>query len=208
FSEILENKIIQDKLPLLIQSASGIGNLQIRNRATVVGNFVNNAPCADSVPALLVYNAKLRIESLKGAREIALQDFLVKAYKTQIAPDELVTDIQIPLANDFCGTFYKLGRRQSVAISRISLAVLAKLSNHKIDEIRIASGAVTPIGKRFTELENFARGKIANKDLFIELAQKIARQTLDVTGLRWSGFHKIPVLQQALYQLLLTTIEL
>ncbi|MCB0284797.1 MAG: FAD binding domain-containing protein, partial [Calditrichaeota bacterium] len=32
FSEILENKIIQDKLPLLIQSASGIGNLQIRNR--------------------------------------------------------------------------------------------------------------------------------------------------------------------------------
>ncbi|PIX33501.1 MAG: hypothetical protein COZ59_09260, partial [Bacteroidetes bacterium CG_4_8_14_3_um_filter_31_14] len=45
--------------PLIIESCSLLGSKQIRNRATLGGNIVNAAPCADSVPPLILYNAKV-----------------------------------------------------------------------------------------------------------------------------------------------------
>ena len=72
----------------------------------------------------------------------------------------MVTRINIPIpSKKFVGDFYKLGRRRAVAISRIILALLISLNNNMIDEIRIASGAVTPIGTRFLISKKFAKGR-------------------------------------------------
>ena len=132
FSEIIKNSLIKENFPLLRKAASGIGSVQIRNRATMVGNFVNNAPCADSVPALLVYNAFVKIKSLQQQREITLKDFLKRPYQTQLNPDEVVTEIKLPIvSNSYRGDFYKLSRRRGVAISRITLALLMNIQNLK-----------------------------------------------------------------------------
>jgi len=203
FTEIYTNQIISKELPILKKAVVTIGSLQIRNRATIAGNFVNNAPCADTVPALLVYNATIEIESINSKREISLQEFLQGPYKTQLKKDEIVTRINIPvLPKTYVGDFYKLGRRQAVAISRITLAVLMELNKNKINEIRIASGAVTPIGIRFAELEKFAEGKEVNDNFIKTLSSKIGEEVIKLTGLRWSSEYKLPVVQQMFYQLL------
>jgi CO/xanthine dehydrogenase FAD-binding subunit len=203
FSQIEESEIIKNYFPLLWKAATTVGSVQIRNRATVVGNFVNNAPCADSVPPLLVYDAKIEIQSLEKKREISLQKFLIKPYVTALKKNEIVTKIIIPKPDsNFKGDFYKLGRRRAVAISRISLAVLMKRLNGSINEIRIASGAVTPIGVRLYDLEKFARGKKADSETFKELSILLGKKVLEITGLRWSSEYKLPVLQQVFYQLL------
>ena len=200
FSELEKSSIILDHFPLLAKAASTVGSVQIRNRATIGGNFCNNAPCADSVPPLLVYEAKIRIRSDRDEKEISLQQLLSKPYQTQLKPDELVTQIVLPLRfEDYRSDFYKLGRRRGVAISRITLALLMKIENLTIQDIRIASGAVTPIGVRFPVLEDFARGKQINDDLFKEMAQKLGQSILDKTGLRWSSDYKLPVVQQMFY---------
>jgi xanthine dehydrogenase FAD-binding subunit len=203
FSELNNSPVIQDHFPLLAKAASTIGSLQIRNRATIGGNFCNNAPCADSVPPLLVYDASIRILSLHREREISLQDFLLKPYQTQLAPDELVVQIMLPMLPDgYSGDFYKLGRRRGVAISRITLALLMKIIDQTIQDIRIASGAVTPVGIRFNELEDCAQGKSIDDELFKILAQKLGQMILEKTGVRWSTEYKLPVVQQMFYQLL------
>jgi len=203
FTELMNNSLAQTKLPLLTKAASTVGNLQIRNRATITGNFINNAPCADSVPPLLVYDAKLKIESNNGSRIIFLQEFLTGTYKTLIQPNELVSQIIIPKSiAKLKGDFYKLGRRKSVAISRISLAVLALVENNVFKEIKIAAGAVTPIGERFKELEKWAIGKEISNNLLKTLSTKMAQRIINESGLRWSSAHKIPVVQQTFYQLL------
>jgi len=203
FAELAENELIRKYFPLLAKAAETVGSVQIRNRATIVGNFVNNAPCADSVPPLLVYDAKIQIQSLKKTREISLQKFLIKPYATALKKGEVVTKIILPKPDEnFVGDFYKLGRRRAVAISRISLAVLMRKKDGLIDEIRIASGAVTPIGTRLYELEKFAKNQIANSDTFKELAIMLGEKVLEITGLRWSSEYKLPVLQQVFYQLL------
>lgn len=203
FSDVFKNPIIENELPLLKKAVGTIGSLQIRNRATIAGNFVNNAPCADSVPVLLVYNAHLEIESNNSKREISLQDFLESPYKTKLSKDEIVTRINIPVPpKSFVGDFYKLGRRRAVAISRITLAVLLELREKKINEIRIASGAITPIGMRFTQLEKFAKGNLTSDEFMKTLASKVGEEIIKVTGLRWSSAYKLPVVQQMFYQLL------
>jgi len=203
FTEIYKNQIASKELPILKKAVSTIGSLQIRNRATIAGNFVNNAPCADTVPALLIYNATIEIESINSKREISLQEFLQGPYKTQLKKDEIVTRINIPVPpKTFVGDFYKLGRRQAVAISRITLAVLMELKENNINEIRIASGAATPIGTRFPDLEKFAEGKVVNDNFLRSLASKIGDEIIKLTGLRWSSEYKLPVVQQMFYQML------
>ena len=203
FSDILNNSMIRAKFPLLAKAASGVGSVQIRNRATMTGNFVNNAPCADSVPALLTYNATLKLASIEQQREIDLKDFLKRLYRTQLNADEVVTQIKLPILSDnYRGDFYKLGRRRSVSISRITLAVLMDIQDSIINDIRIAGGAVTPNGKRFEKLENYAKGKKVSADLYKELSLQMGKQILEKTGLRWSSAYKLPVVQQMFYQLL------
>jgi len=203
FSDVASNKLLNQRYPLLVKAASTVGSLQIRNRATLVGNFTNNAPCADSVPPLLVYNALIKIQSLLSVREISLQEFLLGPYKTQLKNDEIITEILLPVPDkNLKGEFYKLGRRRAVSISRITLAILASVSNSFFDEIRIASGAVTPIGKRFYNIEKFALGKISQTGTFKEIAMELGKEVLELTGLRWSSAYKLPVVQQMIYQLL------
>jgi xanthine dehydrogenase FAD-binding subunit len=203
FSEIGKNKIIKDNLPLLIQAAKTIGSPQIRNRATIAGNFINNAPCADSVPPLLVYDALLEKISSEGKRRVSLEETLLVPYQTTVKPNEVVTKVIIPKKRkDYYGTFYKLGRRRGVAISRITLALLLLIEGDKIVDMKIASGAITPIGIRLHELEESCMGKSPSPEMFREVSKNLGKKILDVTGLRWSSHYKVTVVQQMFYQLL------
>ena len=96
FTELANSPLVQKHYSLLARAASSVGNVQIRNRATVAGNFVNNAACADSVPALLVYDARIRVRSSQKRNETLLRDFLVKPNRTQLQPDQIVTQIILP----------------------------------------------------------------------------------------------------------------
>jgi CO/xanthine dehydrogenase FAD-binding subunit len=84
---------------------------------------------------------------------------------------------------------------------------LVDIQKSVIRDFRIASGAVTPIGKRFRQLEKIARGKKVTTDLFKQLAQELGQQILEITGLRWSTAYKLPVVQQMFYQLLENTCD-
>jgi CO/xanthine dehydrogenase FAD-binding subunit len=155
-----------------------------------------------------VYNASIKIVSRKSQRELLLEEFLKGPYKTVLRADELVSEIRIPIDTlNYRGVFYKLGRRRGVAISRISLAVLLKRSEKKISDIRIASGAVTPVGMRFRELEKVASNQEITPERLKKLTRSLAEQILQVTGLRWSTPYKLPVLQQIFYQLMCELTE-
>ncbi len=203
FSQAIRNDLVQQYAPLLVKAAGSLGSVQIRNRATIAGNFINNAPCADSVPPLLVMDADIVLRSVSNERTVSLADLLEKPYRTEIAPDEIVTRIKLPvLPIGYRGDFYKLGRRRGVAISRISLAVLVKMNGIVLNDIRIASGAVTPIGKRFIKLEASAKNQQISPESLRYLSRQLGRQILQTTGVRWSTPYKLPVVQQMCFQLL------
>lgn len=200
FSEILDNDNLKNYFPLLTEAVSKIGNLQVRNRATIGGNIVNCAPCADSVPPLLVYDAKVIIKNKLDSYEMPLSEFLVAPYKTKLLKNEILDKIIIPKPKkQYKGKFVKLGKRKGVAISRLTLALLVYVNNNQLSEIKIASGAITPIATRFFEIEDKFKNMIISEDNIISFVSEIANTILHITGLRWSYPYKLPVFQQLLF---------
>ncbi len=201
FSNITESAVCQKYYPALVEASSQVGSTQIRNRATIGGNFVNNAPCADSVPALLVYDATITIASVEGTHELPLADFLMRPYQTQLKPNELVTKVTLKkFPESYRSSFYKLGRRRAVVISRMTICLLGEEKNGIITDVRIATGAATPIGKRVPEVEAFLKNKTVDDDLFREAGVMLGKHILNATGLRWSTPYKLPVAQNLCYQ--------
>jgi len=199
-SEISRSDIIANLFPVLKMAVDKIGSPQIRNVATIGGNICNLAACADSIAPLLIYDAKVKLCSLTKERIVPLVTILLKPYKTDVCKDEILTHILMPLPDKtWKYTFYKLGRRQGVSISRLSYAIMLKSENNTIQEIRLAFGALFSVPKRLIELERELNNQTISEQLWKDTSRKVAQQILDETGVRWSTAYKLPALQQLLF---------
>lgn len=194
-NSIISNKAIIKNYPILVEACSLIGSKQIRNRATLGGNIVNAAPCADSVPPLVIYDAKVILQSIDGLREIPIKDFIVKNYQTQIKPSEILTAIVIPLPQKkFHHSYYQLGRRNAVNITRMSVgAMIAFDKENNIEECRIAAGSLFDKPKRIDEIEQLFIGKKLTESLIDEIETSLQNIIDSAIGTRWSSEYKTPV---------------
>jgi CO/xanthine dehydrogenase FAD-binding subunit len=195
-SRLNSDPMIKEMLPLVSWATGLVGSWQIRNRGTVGGNIVNASPCADSVPALLNYDVDIVLVSKRGKRSIKLAEFITKPYQTQRNPDELLHSIKCKKADKSAGFSYiKLGRRQAVNISRMTLAVtLAKDENNIIKKATIAAGSVFPAPALMPEIEKMLVGEMASSPLFEQAANLAAELMIKESGFRWSTPYKQPVL--------------
>jgi CO/xanthine dehydrogenase FAD-binding subunit len=195
-TDILQSKVIQQFAPLLRQAVSTIGSPQIRNRGTVGGNIMNAAACADTVPPLMALDAMVKLQSVEGERSVPMIDFFVKPYQTIAAKNEILTEIRFPkLPNSAKSVFIKLGRRNALAISRLSVsAILQKSDTGLIQEARIVPGAAFPKWQRITEAEKLLIGQKPSKDLFAAAGEKVSEVMISFTGRRWSTEYKEPVI--------------
>lgn len=192
---IVHNPLIQKYAPLLNAACRQIGSLQIRNRGTIGGNLCNASPCADTVPPLVALEAELKILSAKGTRRVSVADFFHKPYQPKIEADEVLTEIRFKkLSTGHKSAFYKLGRRNAVAISRINMAVVLNVDKKNIiKEVRIAPGSVFPSWQRVKEAETFLAGKEVSEQNFLQAGEIVARKMIEISGRRWSTPYKEPV---------------
>jgi xanthine dehydrogenase FAD-binding subunit len=198
------NDVINEKLPLLSRATGLVGSWQIRNRGTIGGNIVNASPCADSVPALLDYEAQLALVSRKGKRMIGLNEFIDGPYHTRLRPDELLYSIRCrkQLSSGF--SYIKLGRRQAVNISRMTLAVtMLKDSDNLITAIAVAGSSIFPAPSRMPEIEKLLYFQKTSRDLFEQAANLAADLMIKNSGVRWSTPYKKPVLTALMHRALL-----
>ena len=140
-------------------AAREIGGRQIQNRGTLAGNLCNASPAADGVPALLVLNARVRLQQHGGSREIPLDEFITGNRRTCLRPGELMTAIVIPYpAAGSRSTFLKLGARRYLVISIAMVAACLELKDGRIHDARLAVGACSEVAQRLTGLEARLRG--------------------------------------------------
>ncbi|MBN2461032.1 MAG: molybdopterin-dependent oxidoreductase, partial [Candidatus Cloacimonetes bacterium] len=195
FTQILENPLLRRYYPVLLEAVRKIGSQQIRNRATIGGNIVNAAPCADSLPPLLIYNSRLKLQSLQGIRMVPVVDFTLDAYETMIRKDEILIAIEIPKpADHYFHSYFQLGRRNAVNITRMSVAgVMSFRSDKKVRDCRLACGSVFSRPCRLERVENAMIGNILSTDKISQLEQTLKSDTEAEIGSRWSSPYKIPV---------------
>ncbi len=195
-AELCRSPIIREHAALLSSAASTVGSPQIRNRGTVGGNIMNAAACADAVPPLIALDAEAEMHSCAGARSVKMSDFFVKPYQTVSECNEILTSIRfavLPPGTQSC--FIKLGRRNALSISRLSVAaVVTRDISGVITDARIVPGAAFPVWRRAGEAEKMLVGERPSGELHRAAGNAVAGMMIAETGRRWSTQYKEPVI--------------
>lgn len=160
FTDIRRHAVIARDLPLLAQAASWTGSIANQNRGTLGGNIVNASPAADSPPALLAYDATVTLVSARGERTLPYRDFHLSYKKTALAPDELLHSVT--LLRNFSGYkqyIRKVGTRNAQAISKVAIAVLARVDGGLVKEIRVGAASLREFPTRLLATEKALMGK-------------------------------------------------
>lgn len=145
-------------------AAREVGAVQIQNAGTVGGNLCNASPAADGVPPLLALDAEVELKSVRGARRLAVGDFILGNRRTARQADELITEIRIPKESARgASAFYKLGARRYLVISIAMAAVRAVIEQGRIRHAAIAVGACSAVAQRLKGLEAALIGQDVGK---------------------------------------------
>src|SRR5215213_3882151 len=123
YTEIRRSALCREHLPALVDAAATIGAAQIQNRGTIGGNIANASPAGDTLPVLLAADASFVVGSARGEREVPAGAYFLDYRRTELAPDELVLHVRIPLPKAREVRFRKVGTRRAQAISKVVMAV-------------------------------------------------------------------------------------
>ena len=178
---------------MLAQAASLVGSPQIRNMGTIGGNIANASPAADTVPAMVALNAKVRLVCSSGEREMSLEELFAGMGKTKLADDEIIQEIFFPALTGRTGSaFIKLGRRNALAISRVSVAAIVGYGQEGevINDCRIAMGSVAPSPFRVRSAERILVGCVPNADNRSRCVETALEEISVTLGQRASAIYK------------------
>src|SRR5258708_7094976 len=113
------------------EAARTVGSPQIRNAATIGGNVATSSPAGDALPVLAALDAKIHLQSRRGARVVPFSAFMTGPKKNVRARDELVTAVEWDDAGPE-QVFMKVGTRNAMVIAVASLALVANHINTRV----------------------------------------------------------------------------
>ena len=98
--------------PLLAEVLPNIAHPQIRNRGTLCGNLAHADPASELPAVMLACGARMHARSATGERWIAAGDFFINLFETDLKPDEMLVEIELPAMPERGGTaFIEVARR-------------------------------------------------------------------------------------------------
>lgn len=158
YAEIKESQLLKSKCPLLSETASVIGDVQVRNRGTLGGSLAHADPAGDMPAAALALRAELKAIGPKGERWIRAEDFFTTMYTTELRADEILTEIRIPTLGNVRSAYLKNARRPS-DFAIVAVAVCLKLRSDTCEDITMGVTGITDKAYRPYALENALKGK-------------------------------------------------
>jgi xanthine dehydrogenase FAD-binding subunit len=201
-NELIRHEKASKNYPVLTEAISTIGDYQVRNRATLVGNICNASPAADSAPALLVLDATVNVASTKGKRSIPIREFFAGVKKTVLAKNELVTSIAVPAPpKGSTGSYLKARRTVGEDLCVVGVGGLAVPNGRAAKKLRLAYSSVAPTPVRAFEAEKIFE-KPQPLDELLQQAMAIVRKTVspisDVRGGKEYRMNLVEVLTKRL----------
>ncbi len=194
YTALRSDDIVSREFPLLATAASWTGGIANQNRGTLGGNIANASPAADSLPALLVYDAEMTLISVRGERRLAYRHFHSGYKQTALAADELILDISLPRRfSGYASHARKVGARNAQAISKVCLAALGQIANGTIRDVRLALGSVAPVPLRLHDTERVLTGKKIDSSLIETARKSVVKEIQPIDDIRSTARYRAAV---------------
>jgi carbon-monoxide dehydrogenase medium subunit len=157
--DVETSALLRGKCPLLSETASNIGDVQVRNQGTMGGSVAHADPAADYPAALQALEAQIVIRGAKGERAVTAADFFVDTFMTSLEPGELVREVIVPVETSGAGTSYQKVAQQASGFAIVGIAVRIRKSGGKIAMARIGVTGLSNCSYRAIQAEKALEGK-------------------------------------------------
>jgi carbon-monoxide dehydrogenase medium subunit len=190
-SALERSELIRSKYPILLDTAAVIADPLVRNRATVGGNIAHSDPANDHPATMLALGATAVARGPKGERTIPIDKFFTGIFATALAPNEILTEIRIPVLPPRSGGAYRKLERKVGDFATAAAAVQLTLgANGEITQVGIGLTAMGDTPVKATDAEVYLKGKQANRAAVTEASRLAAAATLPTADRRGAVDYK------------------
>ena len=126
-NQLIWSELLQRKLPLLVEAARLIADPQVRYRGTIGGDIAHGDPGNDHPTIMLALGASFVLVGANGERVVPASEFFLGTYYTAMNPDEIMTQIRIPLPPEGTGWCYAKLKRKTGDFATAAAAVLLQM---------------------------------------------------------------------------------
>lgn len=169
--QILRSPLLQQKLPLLVEGAGWISDPQVRARGTIGGDIAHGDPGNDHPALMLALGASFVLAGPRGERVVAADGFFQGLYQTALEPDEILTQIRVPIPPAGSGHSYCKLKRKTGDFATAATAVLLQMAGGRVTRAAIALTNVAPTALRATAAEASLLGKAIDEASLAEAAR-------------------------------------
>jgi len=181
--------------PMLAEAAHWIADPLVRNRGTLVGSICHADPAGDWGSVVLAFGADIVATSESGQRVIHAQDFFQGPFTTSLKPDEVVTEVRIPVARGGAGGAYLKLERRVGDFATVAVGVQIEMDGDKIARAGIGLTAVGPQNIKAVEAERHLHGKEPTDAVIAEAARLAAAAAEPKDDARGSAAYKKDVVR-------------
>lgn len=171
-SELIGSALLQAKVPLLPEAARQIADPQVRNRGTIGGDIAHGDPGNDHPAIAIALDATLVLRGPKGTREVKADGFFHGTYMTELAEDEILTEIRVSPFVAGTGHAYEKLKRKTGDWATAAAAVVMRMAGGKVHSVRIALTNVGPTALRAADAEQALIGKALDDASIADAAAK------------------------------------
>jgi carbon-monoxide dehydrogenase medium subunit len=175
-AEVEQSDLLKAKCAVLAETASQLGDVQVRNRGTIGGSLAHADPAADYPATILALEAEIVAASFSGTRTIPARDFFVDMLTTQLRPGEILTQVRVPILPPRAGTAYCKLRQPASGFAIVGVAT--RLDIERGGKITGAVVGITGLGPkafRAVGVEKALKGKSTSPKLLADAARHAAQ---------------------------------
>lgn len=200
-SELRVSPVFNKYFPHIREIINLIASTVIRNRASISGNFVNASPIGDISIIMLVLHAELTLTKEPDIhRRVKLRDFFKEYKKTELQPDECISEVSIPTPTVHSRfNFEKVSKRQYLDIASVNSAIQITVLDNIIQDVRISAGGVWAYPLYLNKTSEFLKGKKLTPDLLKASTEVLDKEIKPIGDIRGSAEYKRVLLRQLFY---------
>jgi len=164
--QIETSDVLHRACPLFPETATNLGDVQVRNKGTIGGSVAHADPAADWPAAVLAVNAEIVAVGPKGDRVIKAGSFFVDMLTTALQPGEIIKEIRFAAPKGKFGQAYMKVRHPASGFAVVGIAVSVTVDGGKCVSCGVGVTGVSPKPYRAEGVESELKGKaLDNKTL-------------------------------------------
>jgi aerobic carbon-monoxide dehydrogenase medium subunit len=184
------SELLGSRYPTMAAAAPLISDPLVRNLGTVVGSLCHADPQGDWASVMLALNGELVAKSAHGERNIPMVELIEGPFTTTLSPEELATEIRVPVADGHShGTYLKLERKVG-DFATVGVAVHLTFEGDRVKRAGVGLTAVGPSNIKAEAAESVLEGHALDDDVIKEAARLAAEQAEPHDDLRGSANYK------------------